>query len=492
MRNKILFRADADQHIGYGHFIRTLALADMLKDDFDCVFCLQTPSEFQKAELSKVCKYVELPANDRKFDLFLDTLEGNEIVVLDNYFFTCEYESQIRKKGCKVVLIDNLHKRHTCADAVIGFLMGLSEDAYSVEPYTKLYLGTGYTLLRRPFLERLTKKHKPIDRTDNLQVVVSFGGSDQYGLAVAISTLLSSSTRVKHITVIGNKSEGLLQSDKISFRSGLSAQEMCDVFVSHDLAILPASTTMLEALACGIMILGGYFVDNQLDNYHQYVRADAIIGCGNFLLEENRSKVKEIIESGVWQGSNTSNLIVPTNLKDNILSLFCSLDRAMSNKDNFETEHFSFVNYVNLTEEQSRKIWEGRNHPEVRKWMVNTEPFSFEEHQAFINGLKERNDRLYWAVLSDGQVAGSFSLHPYDQDKKEGEMGKYLLFEYRGKGLGKLATQEFIDHIFSAEIVQRAYIKTLLTNTANQHVNEAAGFKKFDSDEKYVYMELKK
>ena len=84
MRNKILFRADADQHIGYGHFIRTLALADMLKDDFDCVFCLQTPSEFQKAELSKVCKYVELPANDRKFDLFLDTLEGNEIVVLDN------------------------------------------------------------------------------------------------------------------------------------------------------------------------------------------------------------------------------------------------------------------------------------------------------------------------------------------------------------------------------------------------------------------------
>ena len=492
MKRKILFRADADQHIGYGHFIRTLALADMLKDDFDCVFYTQTPSDYQRKELEMVCPYVSLPDDDTKFDAFLNALSGDEIVVLDNYFYTGAYESKIREKGCKVVLIDNLHQRHSFADAVLGFLLGLKEEYYSVEPYTRLYLGTDYTLLRRPFIERLNKKHTTIEGKDNLKVVISFGGSDQHGVAVAIANLLANSEKVKLITVVGNKSQGLLQSDKIDFRSGLSAQEMCDVFVSHDLAILPASTTMLEALACGIKIIGGYFVDNQLDNYHQYVKSNAIIGCGDLLLKENRLKVKELIESGDWQSSNTSNLIVPTNLKDNILSIFCSLDRAMSNKDNFETEHFSFVNYVNLTEEQSRKIWEGRNHPEVRKWMVNTEPFSFEEHQAFINRLKERNDRLYWAVMSDGRVAGSFSLHPYDQDKKEGEMGKYLLFEYRGKGLGKLATQEFIDHIISAGIVQRVYIKTLLTNTANQHVNEAAGFRKYDSDEKYVYMELKK
>ena len=35
---KIYLRADASAAIGYGHFIRTLALADMLKDDFDCTF----------------------------------------------------------------------------------------------------------------------------------------------------------------------------------------------------------------------------------------------------------------------------------------------------------------------------------------------------------------------------------------------------------------------------------------------------------------------
>ena len=40
MKQRIYFRADAGREIGYGHFIRTLALADMLKDDFDCVFVL--------------------------------------------------------------------------------------------------------------------------------------------------------------------------------------------------------------------------------------------------------------------------------------------------------------------------------------------------------------------------------------------------------------------------------------------------------------------
>ena len=159
-------------------------------------------------------------------------------------------------------------------------------------------------------------------------------------------------------------------------------------------------------------------------------------------------------------------------------------------KDNFETTHFSFVNYVNLTEEQSVSIWEGRNHPEVRKWMVNTNPFPYEEHEVFIQGLKDKNDRLYWAVLSEDVVIGSFSLHPYNSEKEEGEMGKYLFFEYRGKGFGKLATHEFIDHIFAAGIVKRVYIKTLISNIANQHVNASAGFKTYKTDDTYVYMEL--
>ena len=464
----------------------------MLKDDFECVFYTQTPTEYQKNELSSVCPFVALPSDDSKFNIFLEQLKGDEIVVLDNYFFTSEYESQIKAKGCKVVLIDNLHRRHTCADAVLGFLVGLEEKEYSTEPYTRLYLGPRYTLLRRPFLKQLQVPHPPVKDYNKLNVVISFGGSDSSGVAVALTNLLAESGCVNKVTLIGNFKDCLSDNKKIVFKSKLSAQEMCDEFVYNDVAILPASTTMLEALACGIIIIGGYFVDNQIETYCQYVKENACFGRGNLLQEDNRLKVKNIIENDLQNIKTTQVNFIPPQIKDNILSIFREMS-AYKEKDlriDFRTPHFEFINYVNLTERESHRVWEGRNHPEVRKWMVNTAPFSFESHTSFINGLKEKEDRIYWAVKCDGELIGSFSLHPYEGEKREGEMGKYLFFEARGKGLGKLATQEFIDAVFSRGIVHRVYIKTLISNTTNQHVNEAAGFVKYDTDDKYVYMEL--
>lgn len=117
-RRKIFFRADAGAQIGYGHFIRTLALADMLRDDFDCTFFTQSPSEYQQREAEEVCPLVALPSDDSKFEEFIDCLKGEEFVVLDNYFYTSEYQKQIKEKGCKLVCIDDMHDKHYYADVV--------------------------------------------------------------------------------------------------------------------------------------------------------------------------------------------------------------------------------------------------------------------------------------------------------------------------------------------------------------------------------------
>ena len=80
MKKKILFRADADNKIGYGHFVRTLALADMLKDDFECVFYTQSPTEYQKQAVGEVCHLVALPSDETKFDVFLSCLSGLSLI----------------------------------------------------------------------------------------------------------------------------------------------------------------------------------------------------------------------------------------------------------------------------------------------------------------------------------------------------------------------------------------------------------------------------
>ena len=75
---KIYFRADASATIGYGHFIRTLALADMLKDDFDCTFFTCHPTSYQVSEMEKVCPFIPLQEETHSAD-FLSHLQGDEL-----------------------------------------------------------------------------------------------------------------------------------------------------------------------------------------------------------------------------------------------------------------------------------------------------------------------------------------------------------------------------------------------------------------------------
>lgn len=82
---KVYFRADAGVAIGYGHFIRSLALADMLKDDFNCIFFTCHPTAYQVSEMEKVCSFITLQ-EETHYGKFLSYLQGDEIVVLDNYF----------------------------------------------------------------------------------------------------------------------------------------------------------------------------------------------------------------------------------------------------------------------------------------------------------------------------------------------------------------------------------------------------------------------
>lgn len=171
---KIYFRADASATIGYGHFIRTLALADMLKDDFDCTFFTCHPTSYQVSEMEKVCPFIPLQEETHSAD-FLSHLQGDEIVVLDNYFFTTDYQLAIKQKGCRLVCIDDMHDKHYVADVVINH--GQTNPALlDVESYTRLCLGFDWALLRKPFLEAAKRKSISSDRIE--KVAVCFGGSD--------------------------------------------------------------------------------------------------------------------------------------------------------------------------------------------------------------------------------------------------------------------------------------------------------------------------
>ena len=309
-KQKILFRADAGAEIGYGHFIRTLALADMLKDDFECVFFTQAPSEYQRKECEKVCRLVELPEDETRFQLFLDSLQGDEIVVLDNYFYTTEYQKAIKNKGCKLVCIDDMHDKHYVADVVVNH--GLVEpDEFDCENFTRLCLGASWALLRRPFLIPI----KSIERKP--QLVICFGGADPQHLTDKVVSMLFSLKLEQRIVVILGDTAFLSGENrkKVTILHNLSAQQMADLFEESAFGILPASTVSMEATSRGLPLLIGYYVDNQEEGYLKSVKSGSFIPLGDFRMLTKETLSLAINKLEGFQAPMLDYIFVPDNFK---------------------------------------------------------------------------------------------------------------------------------------------------------------------------------
>ncbi len=281
-KQKIFFRADASKTIGYGHFVRSLALADMLRKNFDCTFFTQTPTEYQKSEVAKVCRLVELVEDDTKFDAFLDYLNGDEIVVLDNIFYSTDYQRAIKAKGCKLVCLGG-NDRQYVADLIIS-QGSLDSNSFMAEDYTKFCLGLNWALLRRPFLEN---RKKPKTRHVTRRVIACFGGTDFHNFTGKVAAVLCKLPNIEKVDIIiGDVYDGSIDVaclQKVELHKNLSAEEIVSLFDQNDLAILSSSSICIEAMACGIPVIAGHYVDNQLEFYHILEEANYIIGLGSLL-----------------------------------------------------------------------------------------------------------------------------------------------------------------------------------------------------------------
>ena len=291
-KRKIYFRADANAAIGYGHFIRTLALADMLKDNFDCTFFTSSPSAYQIEEMKKVCNHISLN-EETKFEDFIDLLVGDEIVVLDNYYFTSEYQKQIKDKGCKLVCVDDLHNRHFVCDLILNPAL-LSSSQYNVEPYTRLCLGLEYALLRKPFIEQSITVQR-----EKGSWLLAFGGSDFDNMTEKYLSFLQEDERVTSITVIVGDAykhlDNLKKYSKASIYKNLSAEEMSIKMRQVEYAVLPSSTISIEALACGCKVANGYFVDNQIETAIMYKQEGYCVGLGDLRKVSETSFINELL-----------------------------------------------------------------------------------------------------------------------------------------------------------------------------------------------------
>ena len=316
LKRKIYFRADASGGIGYGHFIRSLALADMLKDDFSCTFFTVHPTDYQVGELEKVCDYVALN-EETKFDDFLSYLKGNEIVVLDNYFYTTDYHTQIKAKGCKLVCIDDPHCiRYNC-DVLISHGFVFPSD-FDVHASTIIKTGVEWALLRKPFLKKTNW-----NRNRENAIVVNFGGSDPYNVTERIvSQLVGLQLPYKIRVILGDR---VYLSEKcregVEILHNLTAEQMAELFDTAAIGFLSASTVCIEGLSRGLPMIVGYYVDNQEKGYQRMAEQNVISPIGDL----RRLAASDIIAAINYFSQMNHIDIHPELIKNKYIKLFSEL-----------------------------------------------------------------------------------------------------------------------------------------------------------------------
>jgi UDP-2,4-diacetamido-2,4,6-trideoxy-beta-L-altropyranose hydrolase len=304
---KVFLRADGGTQIGMGHFVRTLALGDILKNHFYCIYVIRQPTVNQKNEIEKVCEeLIELPDDPSHFELFLKLLEGDEIVVLDNYFFSSDYQKRIKEKGSKLVCIDDLYDKTYYADLVINHEPGIDSSFYTAQPYTKFALGHEYALIRPAFQEN---RQAPRVISTIKTVFLCLGGADKENITQELAKMIVELNYFYKIIVATGEAykyyqrlrDFISEIPEIAHYHSVDQYKMRDLFRMADAAVVPMSTLHIEALSQNCLVFGGYIEENQRVTYENASGDSRIIRIGNIrkLSEKRIKKELERIEENL-------------------------------------------------------------------------------------------------------------------------------------------------------------------------------------------------
>jgi UDP-2,4-diacetamido-2,4,6-trideoxy-beta-L-altropyranose hydrolase len=475
--HNLIFRVDGGTHLGMGHVVRCLALAEMLKSNFTIVFAVQKTSESVLKTIQKVIdKLIILPQTDNYMEdslNFSQHLNPDDIVILDGYNFKTDYQKTIKEKKAKLVCIDDLHQWHFTADAVINHADGVSRSDYSAEDYTKFYLGMNYVLLRKPFLEaaEALKEIKEIKK-----VFIGMGAADADNHTQKFTEALLEVKDIEEVhLMLGSVNphfkniEQLIQSNKqVSIHSHLdiSAKRLKEILQMCDVAICPASTISLECCSVGVGLISGYTSENQLDILKGLIKHKTVIDLGN---------MNELTAEGIK--NNFKKLI---NRPDSFNDLIKNQKQMFDGKSperlvyifkelSGQKLHFRFAE-----ESDVDLYFHWTNDPLVRINSYNQNVVIYDEHVKWFQSRLASDDCCFYLFLNEqNKPVGQVRI---EKCVDEAIVGISIDKLFRGKSFGvemlRIATRDYLDKKPGSFLA--AYIK--VENTLSYKIFLKAGF----------------
>jgi UDP-2,4-diacetamido-2,4,6-trideoxy-beta-L-altropyranose hydrolase len=299
---RIVIRADSGNHIGAGHVMRCLTLANALREKGTeaCFVCRDYSGHLGQRITDEGHRLHLLPTATQAIELVPDpakspphatwlgeswgtdlaqtqvALDGKHFdwLIVDHYALDNRWESAMRSTCSKIMVIDDLADRTHDCELLLDQTLGRNEKEYSpwVPENTILLTGADYALLRPEFAEWRDYSLKRRAKSKMEHLLISMGGVDQSNATAQILEALqhcSLPTNCCITVVMGDTSPWLDDVreyvKKLTWPTQVkvNVSNMAQLMADSDLAIGAAGSTSWERCCLGLPAIMVVLAENQ-------------------------------------------------------------------------------------------------------------------------------------------------------------------------------------------------------------------------------------
>jgi spore coat polysaccharide biosynthesis predicted glycosyltransferase SpsG/L-amino acid N-acyltransferase YncA len=410
----IVFRCDASDSMGYGHFFRCLSLASAAANQGRTVRIVtqaNTPTIQHYTDVHSISVW------EGELTSELLHMWNTQWLVFDGYHIPQSTVEDFASEF-QVVAIDDLAVNGIFADILLNPNYGSDRLSYNTGKSTTRLLGPGYAPLRPEFTEQTTVVPEP------KTVFVCLGGGDN---TVMLSRVLSAIPEEWAVTVVPGRSN--VGNCAPNVQIVRDPPNMAEMMKTCGKAIVGAGSTVWECLALGLDVAAVKLVENQ----DIVARELSAKGCIDWLNPEGDLRTEYITQ---FLSAEQKSAEVPETWRDG-----AGVFRVLTTMDAQTTP----ISIRRAQSQDVRAIWEINNDPRARANAVQQASIPFEDHLTWFEASLANRTRLLWVLPDvDDRAIGVVRADIVNNDAR---ISIALAPAARGKRLGQRILGEAIQRL---------------------------------------------
>lgn len=510
----IVIRADASVHIGSGHVMRCLVLAQGLtqlghqvsfvcrsqtsdlvtfieKKGFSVTKLAQAKTALIPATNADYVAWLQVPWQQDVQD-FLSQVETADLVIVDHYALNSDWQQHIQQAlDCKIMAIDDLVRPHH-ADLILDQTLLRRSDEYQSAHHPshntrRILTGCDFALLNPQFSYYREQILVNAVLASRPKLLLSMGGIDQPNATLLVLTALAELPKLSRplVTILLGpraphyqqvKTFCLQHSEWVNHLDFVD--NMAALMLQHQVAIGAPGSTSWERACLGIPSIIVPLAENQQTISNNLVAVDAAYKVDlDDIADQLIPTYRRLLLN--WSKLRKNNLKLCDGLGlDRVLHEIASLDKTARLQLRRPT-------LANIKLAEIKQVYDWQCLPATRKYALNNQVPIWSEHQTWMTKkLSQYQDFFYFITIQD--ISDDQKHHHIDVGVVRLDRvatAEYLLSifidpDYYGQGLAKRALA-YLDELHPDVTI---HAKVLMANTASQRLFTQSRFQRMTAE----------